>query len=271
MGLRALFAFAVVFAASAHADESSLRAHPPGPLEMASSDDGRRVMGEIHGLLPYRFEAAAAALKDPSSWCEILLLHLDTKECRVVRGPASTDLQAGVVTHYDQPASSAYRVQFRYRLVRDTHDYIEAILEAEDGPIDTRDFRILFEGVRTPQGRMFAHMAYSYTYGAFSHIALGLYLATFGRGKVGFTVVGHDAEGNPKHVGGMRGVVERNTMRYSLAVEAWLGASGATREQRMERALRNWYASVERYPRQLHELSESDYLSMKRRELGLPP
>jgi hypothetical protein len=49
-------------------------------------------------------------------------------------------------------------------------------------------------------------------------------------------------------------------------VEAWLGASGATREQRMERALRNWYASVERYPRQLHEMDADEYVAMKRRE-----
>jgi hypothetical protein len=112
-------------------------------------------------------------------------------------------------------------------------------------------------------------MSYSYSYGALSSVALKLYLATFGRGKVGFSAAGTAADGSPRLIGGMRGVVERNTMRYYLAVEAWLGAMGLPREARIERALRNWYAAIERYPRQLHELDEARYLEMKRGELGL--
>jgi hypothetical protein len=78
-------------------------------------------------------------------------------------------------------------------------------------------------------------------------------------------------DGRPRYIGGMRGVVERNTVRYYLAVQAWLAARELPREARIEQALRNWYALVERWPRQLHELSESRYLAMKRREMGLAP
>lgn len=273
MGVRALLLCLLVSSPlSALADEAALRtrlAEPRQGVEIDSRDDGERVVGEIYAVLPQSFESSAAVLKDPSSWCEILMLHLDTKECRVTRDASGPIVQAGVVTHYDQPASSAYHVQFHYRLARETADYLEARLDAEEGPIDTRDFDIVFEGVRTPEGRMLAHMAYSYRYGTFSRVALGLYLVTFGRGKAGFTVVGRDDAGQPKYVGGMRGVVERNTMRYYLAVEAWLASNGGTRAQRVERALRNWYAAVERYPRQLHELGEERYLEMKRSEMGV--
>ena len=231
-----------------------------------SRDDGHHAAGEIYGVLPYPFEAAAAALKDPSSWCEILLLHLDTKECRVVQRGATTTLRAGVVTHYDQPASTAYRVELAYRLARDAPGYLDAHLDAEDGPADTSDFHIVFEAMRAPRGGTFAHMSYSYSYGGLSSLALKLYLVTFGRGKVGFTVVGDD-NGSPRYIGGMRGVVERNTMRYYLAVEAWLGAMGVPPGVRRERALHDWYAAIERYPRQLHELSEARYLEMKKREV----
>ena len=49
-------------------------------------------------------------------------------------------------------------------------------------------------------------------------------LATLGRDKVGFSVVGRAADGRPVHVEGLRGAVERNTLRYYLAVESYLGA-----------------------------------------------
>ena len=50
------------------------------------------------------------------------------------------------------------------------------------------------------------------------------YLATGGRDKVGFSIVGKTASGAPQYLDGMRAVVERNTMRYYLAIDAYLGA-----------------------------------------------
>ena len=238
-------------------------------LEIRSRERSRRIVAEIYALVPFPFAVAGPALKDPAHWCEILMLHLDTKDCAVTAGAAGPVLHAGVVTHYDQPASTAYRVDFDYRLAYDDADYIDARLGADDGPLDTRDFRIRFEAVRTDDGNTFAHMSYSYAYGGMSELALRLYLLTFGRNKVGFTVTGTEPDGTPRYVGGMRGVVERNTMRYYLAVEAWLGAAALARGPRLDRALRNWYAAIERYPRQLHELTQPRYLAMKRRELDL--
>ncbi len=64
----------------------------------------------------------------------------------------------------------------------------------------------------------------------------------------------------------MRGLVERNTMRYYLAIEAYLGALSMPPAARLEKRLRDWFASIESYPRQLHEMDENQYLKMKRRE-----
>jgi hypothetical protein len=61
-------------------------------------------------------------------------------------------------------------------------------------------------------------------------------------------------------------VVERNTMRYYLAIEAYLGALSAPPRARLEKRLHDWFAASERYPRQLHEMKRNDYLDMKRRE-----
>jgi hypothetical protein len=64
----------------------------------------------------------------------------------------------------------------------------------------------------------------------------------------------------------MRGVVERNTMRYYLAIEAFLGALSELPQAQLEKRLHDWFAAVERYPLQLHEMEQGAYLDMKRRE-----
>jgi hypothetical protein len=92
------------------------------------------------------------------------------------------------------------------------------------------------------------------------------YLATAGSGKVGFTNVGKQPNGQPTYIGGMRGVVERNTMRYYLAIDAYLSAMSAPASEQLEKRLQNWFDSTERYARQLHEVDRSSYLSMKRIE-----
>ena len=93
-----------------------------------------------------------------------------------------------------------------------------------------------------------------------------VYLNTVASSKVGFTVTGMHADGRRRHIGGMRGLVERNTMRYFLAIEAFLGALGTPPQARLEKRLRDWFAATERYPLQLHEMEQDEYLELKRRE-----
>ena len=99
-----------------------------------------------------------------------------------------------------------------------------------------------------------------------ARIALKAYLATLGAGKVGFTILGKQADGDSQYVGGLRGIVERNVMRYYLAIEAHLGALSVPPDARAETSMRDWFAATERYPLQLHELGRSDYFEMKRVE-----
>ena len=92
------------------------------------------------------------------------------------------------------------------------------------------------------------------------------YLNTVARDKVGFSVDPGTGGEPPQPVGGMRGAVERNTMRYYLAVDAFLGTLSTPPEARMEKSLRDWFAATEAYPRQLHEMDQNEYLVMKRKE-----
>jgi hypothetical protein len=69
----------------------------------------------------------------------------------------------------------------------------------------------------------------------------------------------------------MRGAAERNTMRYYLAIEAYLAAPG---DRQLQQRLAAWFDATEKYARQLHEVDRTAYLRMKedevRRQAGRP-
>jgi hypothetical protein len=97
-------------------------------------------------------------------------------------------------------------------------------------------------------------------------MALQTYLGTSGAAKVGFTILGKRPDGEPIYVGALRGAVERNAMRYYLAIDAYLGTLSIPPQEQLEKRMRDWFAATERYALQLHELDEQQYLDMKRRE-----
>jgi len=236
------------------------------PLYMDSGETSGGVTGDIYALIDFPFATAGTALNGPARWCDILMLHLNTKYCRAATDRRGSVLQVNIGKKYDQPLAEAYRLDFAYRVAAATPDYLKVMLTADEGPLSTRDYRVTLEAVPVDDGRTFIHFTYSYAYGFAGRLAMQAYLATIGSGKVGFTVVGKHSDGQLLHIGGMRGLVERNTMRYYLAIDAFLGALSVPPQARLEASLRAWFAAIERYPRQLHELTQNEYLDMKRRE-----
>ena len=142
-------------------------------------------------------------------------------------------------------------------------------LGAENGPFGTRDYRIQLQAIPLDGGRKtFVHLDYAYVYGMAARLAMQGYLATVGAGKVGFTREGQGA-GAP-YIGGVRGAVERNTMRYYLAIDAYLASLGAPPAQQRSQRLEAWFAATEQYATQLHELGRDEYMAMKTREFARP-
>ncbi len=236
------------------------------PLHLDSSEAPEGATGDIYARINYPFATVRAALNNPGDWCDILILHVNTKYCRASSSSQGAVLNVSIGKKYDEPLEKAYRVDFVYRIVAQTANYLQVRLNADVGPFGTRDYRIVLEAIPLETGRTFIHFSYSYTYGLVGRLALQVYLATIGRSKVGFAVVGKRSDGQPLYIGGIRGLVERNTMRYYLAIDAFLGAMSAPPQERLEKRLREWFAAIERYPRQLHEMEQSEYLDMKRKE-----
>ena len=236
------------------------------PLYLVSTESAQSVSGNIYAVIRQPFASTAAALERPAAWCEILFLHQNTKYCRPSADVKNPVLNVVIGKKSDQPLEDAFRVDFSFAAPVKTADYLQVMLNADKGPLSTRNYRITFEAVPLDASRTFIHLAYAYDFGMAGKLAMQVYLSTAGSDKVGFTVIGKQSDGTPQHVGGMRGVVERNTMRYYLAIDSHLGSLSAPPQSRIDKMLRDWYAATERYALQLREMEQAEYLAMKRRE-----
>lgn len=235
-------------------------------LVLDSSESATDVKGDIYALVDYPFPAVGAALGAPDNWCEVLILHVNTKYCHAEIGRAETMLMVSIGKKTAQPIEDAYPLGFIYRVIATTPTYLEIRLNADKGPLSTRNYRIQLQAIPVENGRTFLHLTYAYSYGMAGRLAMKAYLATIGSGKVGFTITGKQSNGQPEYIEGMRGLVERNAMRYYLAIDAYLGAAAASAPLRFQQRLQSWFTATERYPRQLREVDRSAYIEMKRGE-----
>lgn len=238
------------------------------PLHLVSTEFPQSLQGEVYAVMDYPLSVVSQAFTDPAQWCDVLILHINTKYCRAVVRPSGSQLFVRIGKKDFQPLLQAALVEFDYRVVSTSDAYFDVGLYAENGPLGTSDYRIRLEAVALPEGKTFLHITYSYAYSRTGQLAMQVYLATLGRNKQGFTLVTPETGGPPQPIGGVRGVIERNTMRYYLAMDAYLGGLSAPPAQRVERRLQGWYSATEMYARQLHEVDREAYLDIKRRELA---
>jgi len=258
-------------AASLHAKHAALanRLHD-NPFKRAlyldSSETSSGLKGDVYTLVDYPMARVSAALDDPAHWCEVLILHINTKHCRASADRNGNVLTVSVGRKTAQPLEDAYPIEFAYRAASVTPSYLEIRLDAEKGPMSTSNYRILLQAVPIGKGQTFMRLTYSYDYGLAGRLAMKSYLATIGSDKVGFTPVGRQSNGEPEYIGGVRGVVERNTMRYYLAIDSYLASLSSPPPLQIQRRLQSWYAATEQYPRQLYEIERTVYMDMKRSE-----
>jgi hypothetical protein len=261
MGAACLLAFTAV---SAHADAGSLRdkyTELKEPLRsnsygrqlfIDSQESSNSLQGDIYAVLDHPYEKVKQALQDPNAWCDIMLLPFNTKACQASGG----QLNVRIGRKYNQPVDEAYGLGLAFQRAASGADYLETRLNAAQGPFGTKNYRITAEAVPLDGGKTFMHLSYSYGFGGAGKFAMQAYLSTAGASKVGFTS------------NGMRGAIERNAMRYYLAIDSYLDTMDLPAAQRVEKRIQNWFSATERYPKQLHEMDRETYVSMKRQEYG---
>lgn len=238
------------------------------PLVLYSLETTEGLQGDIYAVVAYPFSTVSTGLKNPSNWCEVMILHINTKYCHAVTEPTGTVLRVHIGKKTPQKLADAARVNFQYDQTAAMPGYFAITLKAKDGPLGTNNYLIQLEVVEISKTKSFLHLTYSYGVGLAGRIAMQAYLATVGAGKVGFTLVDQaDNGGEPDFVTGVRGVVERNTMRYYLAIDSFLASQSESPSAQLEKRLQTWFTAVEHYPRQLHEVDRPAYLEMKRAEV----
>jgi hypothetical protein len=238
------------------------------PLYLESAQTADTLKGDVYSVIEHPFPTVQQALTPIGHWCEVLILHLNVKGCKATPSAGGGSLALAVGKKFDQPVEDAHKLEFGYRVAASGADYLQIQLAADEGPFGTRNYRIRFEAVPLDARTSFVHMSYAYGYGLAAKMALQAYLATIGRDKVGFTQAAeHKTGAKPAYIGGVLGLVERNTMRYYLAIDAYMSAYSLPAAEQVERRIRTWYDATERYATQLHEMDEAAYLDMKRKEI----
>jgi hypothetical protein len=281
--VRCLLVWAICFGASlALADQSEIRsaaslrakyvelrpqlANSPfsRPIYLDSSDADSHVKGDIYALVHYPFAVVNEALNDPAHWCDMLLLHVYTRECHSAPDQGGSSVVVNIERKAFALFDNSFTVSFLYRTASTSPDYFDLSLTAATGPMGTSDYRVLLQAIAAEEGATFVHFSYANAYGFAGRMVMQTYLATLGRDKVGFTKTAQHSSDRHSYIGGTRGVVERNTMRYFLALEAYLAALSTPPPGRREMRLQSWFTSTEQYARQLHEVDRATYLEMKR-------
>ena len=242
------------------------------PLVLKSTESSDAALkGEIYAVLDYPFEKVNSAINNPNHWCDALILHINVKYCRVINSStvnnnAGTALTINLGKKYDQPLVATYRTKFNYESITAAANYFSVEMKADQGPLGTKDYRIWVEATPVNTKQTFLHFTYAYSFGLTGKLAMKGYLATIGKDKVGFSIESTQANGEPNYIQGVRGVVERNTMRYYLAIDAYLAALNTPADDQLEKRLENWFDSTEQFAVQLHEVERVEYLDMKRKE-----
>lgn len=219
------------------------------PLHIDSSDASGRMSGDVYAVLEHPFKRVADGLSQGKQWCDALTLPFNVQKCESDGG----HLKLHVGRKPTSPIEEATQLDFSYGVSSRTDDHLKVRLAAPSGPGGSRDYLITFSALPLDDKRTLVHLHYGYAHGTMSKMAMHTYLSTSGADKVGFSTE------NGKLVGGTRGIIERNTMRYFLAIDAHLNTLGKGKRARLE----NWFASTEKYAKQLREMSRDEYLAIK--------
>ena len=79
-------------------------------------------------------------------------------------------------------------------------------------------------------------------------------------------MTGTDRNGKPVYIGGPRGAIERNAVRYYFAIQSFMDMLSYPGENRFSMSTIKWYDLTSRYRKQLFDLDKENYLTLKTKE-----
>ena len=235
------------------------------PLNISSQESKEHLNSDLFATVEYDMATINIAAISPERWCEVMLLLSNSQACEANSSKDNDTLNVFISSSKTADSSGATPTEFKLRVQSATKDYIEAALVASAGPMGIRNISLRLQAIPLTTTRSFVHFQYSYDTQWLGSMAMQTYLQTAGQGKVGFTSVS-GANVSATFIDGVRGVIERNTMRYFLGFDCALAFNTQANPQRFNSMAHCWYEQVEKYPVQLHEMHRTEYLNMKAEE-----
>jgi len=228
----------------------------PFPLAVVSQLEEDLARVAISATIPVEFDQLRAFYRDDSNWCHGFIANIYVKACY-----KKGDLVRIFYDNNDayQELSSAFR--FDYRIEGQSLDANELLISlvAESGPLGSKDYRLRIEAQATTDNQSNIRLVYQSRYGFVARSALFIYLKTLGSGKIGFS---HEPNGQP--VKGIRGILERNAMRYLLALCAYFANRNPLKT--LQDTLKNWHDYARVFNKELQEIDWIDYQKLKLQE-----
>lgn len=236
------------------------------PIYLESEVTENAMRGDIYGIIYHPYKTVSENLASLSNWCEIMPQHLNIKACtyQYINGKCKLIFYSG--RKFYEKADDVYHLDYEFNVSALNKNYFNASLNSKNGPLDTTDYLINIEAIPLTNNSTFFYLAYEYKYGFWTRLGMTTYFSTLGSGKVGFTIDDKDEEGNPIYVEGIRGAIERNSMRYYFAIQSYIETQKDPIEIRFKRRISNWFDLTEKHHKQLYEMDKKDYLKYKKME-----
>lgn len=276
-----VLSFAVFYSSPSYADanallnrydkvKSNLKIHSQfsTPLYIASETDGPVLRGEVYGLIvnpDVTYEQLIKTFTNHTNWCEFIPLHLNVKGCIHTVENNKKFIRFYVGRKHYEAMDDVYALKYQFKVLQTTSNYCKIALTAPTGPSGTRNYLFQVEALKM-NGKTLFRIVSQYQSSKRSRFGTNIYLKTMGKKKIGFSVVGADANGKPIYVKGVKGIIERNVVRYFLAGKAFITLQRSKNSRQYQERLSNWFDETERYHKQLYEMSKKKYLQTKLRE-----
>jgi hypothetical protein len=235
------------------------------PLQVRSEERETLVSAEIHGIIEHPFPALAAAFTEPGGWCDFLVLNPNIKTCTFRREGQETLLTLYVGSKGYRAPETATEQVYRFLVRARQPDYVAISLTAPQGLLGTTGHRFEFE-VGSVAGKTVLALSSSYEPSMLSKLLTGIYLNTLGRDKIGFSRETTEAGVPGGYVRGIKGMIERNVMRYYLTLKAFLDTGGQPADRQFAARASLAYDLMDLYPAQLRLMDKAEYLDIKLRE-----
>jgi len=232
------------------------------PIHVRSRIADNRLQADIFAIKQQTVQQLFEVLSVAENWCQFVTLHLNIKACTYQSG------KNDILTFYAgrkfyQPAESAFALQYQFQIKEKTNDYFKLLLSADEGPFSTSDYQIAVD-VKSMEDKSIVHFSLAYSSSLTSRMGTSVYLSTIGSDKKGFSQQINE-QGQFEFIQGTEGIIERNVMRYFLALKVFLKQDVADSKSSKKLAS-DWYDESEQYALQLHELDKKDYIANKARE-----